>query len=85
MQYLEMYHLSYFHNEIEALLRFTPKRDPEVNLIVDKSKRYDLLWVRHEEHRKWFKETQINDTFRWWELIDSNYNLIKKIFLHRHQ
>jgi len=81
MQYPEMYHLSYFAEKIEALLRFTPERDLRGAYIVDKSKRYDLLWLKNEKHRKWYEKTQKHDIFRMSELIDENYKLIRNIFL----
>jgi hypothetical protein len=78
----EVYWLGYWKGEINALLRFTYRKDTSGSYAVNNEKEYKVLWMRDpddEKHYIWYHHTLRADIFLGRELIHNEHDLFKRI------
>jgi len=80
MKYPEMYYVYWWSGEVRGIIRFTPEKDLGRSYIVDKSKRYEVLWAKDENIKKLLERSFPSTTFQRNRLTEDKYKLINLIF-----
>lgn len=75
-----MYYIYWWAGKPSLVARFTPERDTSGAYLIDKSKRYEVLWSRTEELKEFFDRVAQNTPFRRKQMTHDLHEFIEQIF-----